>query len=44
MHLYPPILIIVLPHGILTSESGTIKIEKVHKAALCVVYNEYTTS
>ena len=26
-----------------TSESSTIKIEKVHKAALCVVYNDYTT-
>ena len=27
-----------------TSKSGTMKIEKVHKAALRVVYNEYTTS
>ena len=27
-----------------TSKSRTMKIEKVHKAALCVVYNDYTTS
>ena len=27
-----------------TSKSSTMKIEKGHKAALCVVYNDYTTS